>query len=48
MKFCIDCKKAGLRLTTMPINTIHNSPGLSNVKDKGFLECQDYILKSIS
>jgi hypothetical protein len=48
MKFCIDCKKAGLRLTTMPINVIHNSPGLSNVKDKGFLECQEYILKSIS
>jgi len=48
MKFCIDCKKAGLKLTTVPINVIHNSPGLSNVKDKTFLQAEEYILNSIS
>ena len=48
LKFCIDCKKAGLKLTTVPINVIHNSPGLSNINDKGFLECQEYIINSIS
>ena len=48
MKFCIDCKKAGLRLTTVPINVIHNSPGLSNIRNKDFLEAEDYIINSIS
>jgi hypothetical protein len=48
MKFCIDCKKAGLKLTTAPINVIHNSPGLSNVKDKTFLQAEEYIINSIS
>ncbi len=48
MKFCIDCKKAGLKLTTVPINVIHNSPGLNNVRDKTFLQAEEYILDSIS
>jgi len=48
MKFCIDCKKAGLNLTTVPINVIHNSPGLNNVKDEAFLQAEEYIISSIS
>jgi len=48
MKFSIDCKNAGLKLTTAPINVIHNSPGLSDIRNKDFLEAEDYILNSIS
>ena len=48
MKFSIDCKNAGLKLTTAPINVIHNSPGLSDIRNKDFLEAEEYILNSIS
>ena len=48
MKFSIDCKNAGLKLTTAPINVIHNSPGLSDIRNKDFLDAEDYILNSIS
>tara|TARA_R110002110_G_scaffold387507_1_gene599478 strand:- start:209 stop:913 length:705 start_codon:yes stop_codon:yes gene_type:complete len=49
MKFCVDCKKAGLKLTTAPINVIHNSPGIKDpLKDKDFLAAEEYIISSIS
>jgi len=48
MKFSIDCKNAGLRLTTAPINVIHNSPGLSDIRNKDFLKAEEYILNSLS
>ena len=48
MKFSIDCKNAGLKLTTAPINVIHNSPGLSDIRNKDFLKAEEYILNSIS
>ena len=42
IKFCIDCKLAGLRLGTLDINIIHQSPGL-DVYDDAFKDSEKYM-----
>lgn len=43
IKFCIDCKLAGLSLSTLPINIMHDSPGLSDF-DESYRESEKYFL----
>ena len=42
IKFCIDCKLAGLSLGTLDINIIHQSPGL-DVYDDSFKDSEKYM-----
>ena len=42
IKFCIDCKLAGLSLGTLDINIIHQSPGL-DVYDDTFKDSEKYM-----
>ena len=42
IKFCIDCKLAGLSLGTLDINIIHQSPGL-DVYDNSFKDSEKYM-----
>jgi len=42
IKFCIDCKLAGLTLGTLDINIIHQSPGL-DVYDDTFKDSEKYM-----
>jgi hypothetical protein len=42
IKFCIDCKLAGLTLGTLDINIIHQSPGL-DVYDDSFKDSEKYM-----
>ncbi len=42
IKFCIDCKLAGLTLGTLDINIIHKSPGL-DVYDDSFKDSEKYM-----
>ncbi len=43
IKLCIDCKLAGLSLSTLPITIMHDSPGISNF-DESYYESEKYIL----
>ncbi len=47
LKFSIDCKKAGLRLTTALIKTIHNSHGLSKGPDEKFKQAEEYLFSTL-
>lgn len=38
--FCLQCNKAGIKMSTTNINAIHVSPGLSDPNDKDYLESQ--------
>ncbi len=47
LKFSIDCKKAGLRLTTASIKAIHNSHGLSQGPDEKFKQAEEYLFSTL-
>ena len=42
IKFCIDCKLKGLKLGTLDINIIHQSPGLTKYNEH-FKYSEDYV-----
>mgnify|MGYP003661581834 FL=1 len=42
LKFCIDCHMAGMKLTTAPIQVIHDSPGLTEFTEE-FALSEDYL-----
>tara|TARA_R100000908_G_C3743654_1_gene139548 strand:- start:158 stop:862 length:705 start_codon:yes stop_codon:yes gene_type:complete len=42
LKFCLDCHLAGMRLTTAPIQVIHDSPGLTEFTEE-FAKSEDYL-----
>tara|TARA_R100000008_G_C3587535_1_gene173710 strand:- start:4413 stop:5117 length:705 start_codon:yes stop_codon:yes gene_type:complete len=42
LKFCLDCHLAGMRLTTAPIQVIHDSPGLTKFTEE-FAKSEEYL-----
>ena len=42
LKFCLDCHLAGMKLTTAPIQVIHDSPGLTKFTEE-FAKSEDYL-----
>jgi len=42
LKFCLDCHLAGMKLTTAPIQVIHDSPGLTEFTEE-FAKSEDYL-----
>ena len=42
---CLDANEKKLRMGTYPIYVTHESPGLSNLNDKAFVESQDQFMK---
>ena len=47
LKFCFDCHVAGMKLTTAPIQVIHDSPGLTEFTEE-FAISEDYFYNVLS
>jgi len=47
LKFCFDCHVAGMKLTTAPIQVIHDSPGLTNYTEE-FALSEDYLYNTLT
>lgn len=47
LKFCVDCHVAGMKLTTAPIQVIHDSPGLTKFTEE-FALSEDYLYNILS
>jgi len=47
LKFSIDCFQAGLKLGTVPIHVVHDSPGLQNFSED-YLESEEYFYKELN
>jgi|TARA_R100000152_G_C6741967_1_gene165748 hypothetical protein len=47
IKFSIDCKKAGLKLSTVNLKVVHKSHGLSDVNNLDWHNSQNYVLDNI-
>ena len=46
LKFCFDCFVAGMRLTTAPIQVIHESPGLTQITEE-YSKSEEYFYNTL-
>ena len=46
LKFCFDCFNAGMRLTTAPIQVIHESPGLTQITEE-YSKSEEYFYNTL-